>query len=199
MTSPHREGVFYTVRIWDKPGDDERAPDIFFRWTRDGIWDPRITEWEVGALEAEERRAALKVFVAFIENPYGAECPTCTRTAYLHCPACAACPGQPHAWWCYGDTCICGCPKSRHYHKTVPGVTTREGWPYAVVRRCRASRCGCRGYEDVERQAALLAWLDCTDEERAERRAVLAAIIQEFALVGPSEGMLRLDDDLGTP
>jgi hypothetical protein len=44
----------------------------------------------------------------------------------------------------------------------------------------------------------LLAWLDCTDEEAAERRAVLAAIIQEFALVGPSEGMLRLDG-LGTP
>jgi hypothetical protein len=182
MTGPHTEGVFYTVRIWDKPGDDEQATDIFFCWTREGTWDPRLTEWEVGALEAEERLSALEVFASFIPNPWGAECPTCGRTAQPHCSGCAACPGQPHPWWCHGDTCICGCPKSRHYHKMVRGVTTREGKPYTVVRQCRGRRCVCRGYKDVESQAALLVWLDCTDEERAERRAVLAAIIQEFVL-----------------
>lgn len=195
MSGPHPEGVFYTVRIWPQPGDDEQVTDVFFRWKREGIWDPRISAWEVGALEAEERASALDVYASFIESSCGPEfdqsCPTCSRTATSHCDGCCACPGMPHAWWCHADTCICGCPKSRHYHKTVRGVTMRDGKPYTVVRRCRGTRCGCRGYHDVEQQGAYLAWCDCTDEERAERRALMGAILQEFALgLGIFEGML---------
>lgn len=44
----HPEGAFYTVRSWPRPGDDEQVADVFFRWKREGIWDPRISTWEVG-------------------------------------------------------------------------------------------------------------------------------------------------------
>lgn len=193
---PHREGVFYTVRIWPEPGD-EQAQHVYLRWKREGIWDPRLTAWEVGALEAEERASALKVYGSFIESPLGPQydhrCPTCEMSPTLHCDGCAICPGAAHAWWCHGQTCICGCPESRHYHKTVRGVTTRWGKPYVVVRRCRGTLCGCQGYDDVEGQAAFLMWCDCTDEEKAERRRWAIGIKMDFIFgMGAFEGMGEL-------
>jgi len=187
MTRPHAEGFFYTILSRDPVEQSE----IYDRWKKQGIWDPRITAWEVGALESEERIAARMTYATFIESPYGSwdHCPICNLTATPHCDGCVACPGMPHEWWCHGDTCICGCPKSRHYHKTIRGATTAFGRPYTIARRCRGRKCGCPGYEDVEYQGSCLAWADCTDEERAERRALARVILQEWALgLGPFEG-----------
>jgi hypothetical protein len=86
---------------------------------------------------------------------------------------------MPHAWWCHGETCICGCPKERHHHKTVPGVTTLNGKPYIVVRRCRGRLCGCRGFIDVEYQGAYLL-CTLTDKERAALRDLLQGALMNL-------------------
>lgn len=186
MSEPHGQGVFYTVNVM---GSDEQN-EILFRWKREGIWDDRITRWEVGALEAEERAAVRQVYASFVESPYGPgfgrQCPTCTLTVTPHCDGCAACPGNPHAWWCHGETCVCGCPKSRHYSKIIRGVTTWKGTTYILPGRCRGRRCGCRHYEDVEYQGMYLAWCDCTPEEAAARRGMAVGILMDFAFgIGP--------------
>jgi hypothetical protein len=188
------EGAFYTLLSWSS----NEQNDILDRWKRKGIWDERITKWEVGALEAEERAAVRLVYASFVESPYGPEfgrqCPTCTLTVTPHCDGCAACPGLPHAWWCHGGTCICGCPESRHHRKTFRGAKTWDGKPYTLAGRCRGRRCGCRRFDDVERQGAYLAWCDCTPEEAAARRALGVAILMDFAFgVGPFDGIDGID------
>lgn len=189
MSRPHTEGVFYTVRSWWC----EEEADIMNRWKRDGIWDPRITKWEVGALEAEERATAGLVYEAIVKSTcrgtpsFG--CPLCGMGDTAHCSGCAVCPEMPHAWWCHGETCRCGCPKTQHYMRTM--ATTRDGTPWRHPCRCRSHRrCKCITYRDVEEQGAYLTWCDCTDEERAARRGLAVGILMDFAFgVGPFDGM----------
>jgi hypothetical protein len=189
MSRPHPEGAFYTVNVLT----NDEANNILFRWKREGVWDPRIIRWEVGTLEAEERAAARLVYASFVESPYGPgfgrQCPECTLTVTPHCDGCAACPGKPHAWWCHGETCRCGCPKSQHYMRTM--ATTRDGTPWRHPCRCRGHRrCKCVTYRDVEEQGAYLAWCDCTDNERAARRGLAVGILMDFAFgVGSFDGL----------
>lgn len=168
----HPEGAFYTIRSWSC----EEEADILDRWMRAGTWDQRITRWEVGALEAEERATAGLVYESIVKSTcrgtplFG--CPLCGMGSTPHCSGCAVCPDLPHAWWCHGGTCICGCPKERHYHRTIRGATRLDGKPYVVVRRCRGLLCGCRGFLDVEYQGAYLT-CTLTDEERAALQDLL--------------------------
>jgi hypothetical protein len=179
MSRPHTEGVFYTIRSWSC----EEEADILDRWMRAGIWDQRITRWEVGALEAEERAAAGVVYKSIVKSTcrgtpsFG--CPLCGMGPTPHCHGCAVCPGMSHAWWCHGGMCICGCPESRHHHKTVAGVTRLDGKPYIVARRCRGRLCGCRKFVDVEYQGAYLT-ASLTDEERAALQDLLQEALMDL-------------------
>lgn len=122
---------------------------------------------ELQADEAEGRRAA----AATLDGLRGRYCPRCGLTVTPHCDGCAACPGGVHPWWCLGERCVCGCPVAKHDDK---------------------GRCGCQPHlvKDVEYERAYQAWCDCSDEEKASRRALGAAILLEFGLgVGAFDGL----------
>jgi hypothetical protein len=135
---------------------------------------------ELELLETEGRGAAAEV-----RNQIRArgECLTCERSVVVHCDGCATCPGQVHPWWCRGDICVCGCHKDRHEKKAYPW----DGKPFTLALACP---CGCQIFRDLEHERDYQRWCDCSDEEKASRRALAGAILQEFALgLGAFDGL----------